>query len=100
MESFWEQLSGGGPIQTNPERTESPASRLEDRDQAPALTIRLIQQKEKDKEITPRKAGGGKPFKGNGHSPDLASMSSLRGLHARQNRANFNSAQVNSTRDI
>jgi hypothetical protein len=99
VESLWEQLSGGGPIQTNPERTASPALRLENRNQAPALTIRLIQQKGKDKENTPRKAGGGKPFKGNGDSPDLSSMDSLRGPLARQNRANFNSGQVNSTRD-
>jgi hypothetical protein len=40
----WEQLSGGGPIQTNLERTAFPALRLEARDQAPVLTIRYSTQ--------------------------------------------------------
>jgi hypothetical protein len=90
---------GWGSNQTNPERTASPSLRLDDRDQAPALTIRLIQQKGKDKKNTPRKAGGGETSQGNGHSFDLASMGNLRGLLARQKRPNFNSAQVDSTRD-
>jgi hypothetical protein len=89
----WEQLLGGGLIQTNPERTASPVLRLEDRDQASALTIRSIHQEGTDKENTLRKAGGGATCKGNGHSPDLASMDSLRGPLARQNRAKFYSAQ-------
>ena len=60
--NHWEQLSGGGPIQTNLERTTSTASRL--KDQAPGQTIRPIQQKEKDKENTPRKADGANHLKG------------------------------------
>jgi hypothetical protein len=95
----WEQLSGGGPIKTNPGHTASPALRLEDRDQASDLTIRSIYQERKDKKTSPRKASGGKTAKGNRYSPYLASMSSLRSLLARQNRAKLKPAQENSTRD-
>ena len=97
--NHWEQLSGGGPIQTNLERTTSTAPRLDDGDQAPDLIIRPIQTTRTEKEAIPCKANGGEPTKGNGHSPVLASMGSLRGPLARQNRANFNSSQVDSTRE-
>jgi hypothetical protein len=96
--NYWEQLSGGGPIQTNLKRTSSTALRLDDEDQAPGLIIRPIQNKGTDKEDTPRKVIGGESTKGNGHFPVLASMGSLRGPLARWNTANFNSSQVDSTR--